>query len=124
MSKNFIQDLLTQIAQRGRSIIGIGASASYEGTEDLGALSRALLAGRGEASGVAMARHILDMYHHATPEQRLAFLKTLAQDFGPDEARLARAIEAYTSQKNQKTQAELSRAAEPARPWCGCVRMC
>ena len=40
MSKNFIQDLLTQIAQRGRSIIGIGASASYEGTEDLGALSR------------------------------------------------------------------------------------
>lgn len=115
MSKNFIQDLLTQIAQRGRSIIGIGATASYEGTEDLGHLSRALLAGRGEASGVAMARHILDIYHHAPTEQRLTFLKKLAQDFGPDEARLARAIEAYTSQKNQKSLAELSRAAEPAR---------
>jgi len=115
MNKNFIQDLLAQIAQRGRSMIGIASNAPFEGTADLADLSRALLAGRGEASAVAMARHILDLYHHAAPAQRLVFLKTLAQEFGPDEARLEGAIKAYATHKNQKTLADLSRAAEPAR---------
>ena len=115
MNKNFIQDLLAQIAQRGRLMIGIGSDAPFEGAVDIAELSRALLAGRGEASGVAMASHILDLYYHATPEQHLAFLKKLAQEFGPDDTRLENAIEAYKSHKNQKTLADLSRAAEPAR---------
>ena len=115
MNKNFIQDLLAQIAQRGRQFIGINEEPVAVGSVELLELSQALLAGRGEASGVAMARRFLDLYHHASTEQRVGFLKILARDFGPDEARLDQAVEAYRLNKNQKTLAELSRAAEPAR---------
>ena len=115
MNKNFIQDLLAQIAQRGRQFIGIDEEPVLVGSGDLLELTHALLAGRGEASGVAMARRFLDLYHHASAEHRVGFLKILARDFGPDEAKLDQAVEAYRQNKNQKTLAALSRAAEPAR---------
>ena len=61
---------------------------------DLFSLASALLTGRGEASGMAMARHLLERYRGLSPEQRLDFLLMLAEKFGPDHARLERAIAA------------------------------
>ena len=69
MSTSFFQDMLGSIAQRGRHLIDrTPARAARKGRkspahsadriEDLAAL---LLSGRGEASGVALARQLLDL---------------------------------------------------------------
>ncbi len=82
---------------------------------DLFALCSALLTGRGEASGMAMARQLLDRYRGLTPEQRLDFLLMLAENFGPDHARLERAITAYQAGPDPRTALALHKSAEPRR---------
>ncbi|HEX7581048.1 MAG TPA: malonyl-CoA decarboxylase, partial [Thermoanaerobaculia bacterium] len=82
---------------------------------DLFSLASALLTGRGEASGMAMARHLLERYRGLSPEQRLDFLLMLAERFGPDHARLERAIAAYQSGPDPRAALALHNAAEPRR---------
>src|ERR1700682_3494725 len=65
--------------------------ASWNGKQDssgLIELCEALLSGRGEASGTAMAREVLDHYRHLDEAGRLEFFETLARHFGPDRERL------------------------------------
>jgi malonyl-CoA decarboxylase len=55
----FLQELLSSVAERGRALLPrslFGAGAE----EDIEALARALISGRGEASGVAIAAELLD----------------------------------------------------------------
>jgi malonyl-CoA decarboxylase len=82
---------------------------------DLASLAAALLSGRGEASGRAMARTLLATYAALDPEEKLAFLLTLEDRFGADEARLRRAIEAYQAAPDPRTALALHDAAEPPR---------
>ena len=58
-------------------------------------LCGALLSGRGEASGTAMAREVLDIYQELDAAGRRAFFEGLVRDFGPDRERLAQAIEKW-----------------------------
>ena len=80
-------------------------------------LCEALLSGRGEASGTAMAREVLDRYHHLDAAGRLAFFERLARDFGPDRARLSEAIESWRAKGGDGDGAasELHFASEPRR---------
>ena len=78
-------------------------------------LCRALLSGRGEATGTAMAREVLDRYHHLDAAGRLTFFETLAQDFGPDREKLSQAIENWRSQPNDSDASDLHFASEPQR---------
>ncbi len=55
--------------------------------EELGALAEGLLSERGEASGVARARELLDAYTGASAEVKLQFLTLLAERFGADRMR-------------------------------------
>ena len=72
MSTSFFHDMLGSIADRGRAFDeGSAARPNTDRSErtaqktrspeDLEALCRDLLSGRGEASGVALARQILDL---------------------------------------------------------------
>jgi malonyl-CoA decarboxylase len=115
MSRMFIHDLWGVIASRGRGLLGPGKPLSPSGDPDLVQLSRDLISGRGEASGVRRARDLLDAYARAGDETRLGYLTALVDDFGPDEARLEAAIEAFHANKNQETMAALSAASEPRR---------
>lgn len=83
--------------------------------DPLAPLTEALLSGRGEASGVALARQILDDYAAASIEQRLGFLLLLAETYGADKARLAKAIEAYQADPVPRQALKLHEAAEPRR---------
>jgi malonyl-CoA decarboxylase len=74
-----------------------------------------LLSGRGEASGVALAREILTRYAALTIGPRIAFFEALAQQFGPDGARMEKAIAAWQANPNDATAAEVHQAAEPRR---------
>ena len=82
---------------------------------DLVGDAEALLTGRGEASGVAIATELLRSYSSASGAQKLAFLLFLAEKFGADHARLQRAITAYQATPDPRTAMALHTAAEPRR---------
>lgn len=115
MNRNFIQAALESIAERGRGFLGLDRVTAPLHPADLVELSNALLTGRGEASGVALARQLLDVYEVAGADQRKGFIAALANGFGPDEARLDSAVQAYQEEKTQRTMAAVSAASEPKR---------
>src|ERR1700737_1960119 len=93
MNNAFFSDLLASISERGRTLLRRGASSNgKQDSSGLIELCEALLSGRGEASGTAMAREVLDHYRHLDEAGRLEFFETLARHFGPDRERLAQAI--------------------------------
>ena len=91
---------------------------------DLIELCEALLSGRGEASGTAMAREVLDRYHHLDEAGRLAFFATLARGLrpGPGKAcagdrELARAAERRRRQRPAfRLRAAAAGTDPPAQP--------
>jgi malonyl-CoA decarboxylase len=117
MSSNaFFSDLLTSISERGRTLLRrVGSSEPKQDGDELISLCEALVSGRGEASGTAMAREVLDRYRHLNDAQRLAFFETLTRDFGPDREKLARAIESWRAQRSDEDASHLHFASEPRR---------
>jgi malonyl-CoA decarboxylase len=117
MSSNaFFSDLLASISERGRTLLRRGGSSdAKQDASDLIELCEALLSGRGEASGTAMAREVLDRYRHLDKDGRLTFFEALARNYGPDRESLAQAIEAWRTQPNDDDASELHFASEPRR---------
>src|SRR6266571_4721507 len=117
MSSNaFFSDLLASISERGRTLLRrAGSSDTKHDASDLIELCEALLSGRGEASGTAMAREVLDHYRNLDEAGRLSFFETLTRDFGPDQEKLAEAIEAWRAQPTDADASDLHFASEPRR---------
>jgi malonyl-CoA decarboxylase len=117
MSSNaFFSDLLASISERGRTLLArVGSSDAKSDGAELIELCEALLSGRGEASGTAMAREVLDRYRHLDQTEQLAFFEALARRFGPDRERLAQAIESWRAQPNDADAGDLHFASEPRR---------
>jgi malonyl-CoA decarboxylase len=78
-------------------------------------LAEALLSGRGEASGAALARELIEALNALPPADRLAFCRHIAAGFTPDEAALREAVEAWLADPTPERAAALSNAAEPPR---------
>ena len=83
--------MLQSIADRGRALIQ-RREPSRERSAGLLELCEALLSGRGEASGVALASDILGRYEDLTIGPRIAFFEALATTFGSNRARIEKAI--------------------------------
>ena len=116
MANAFFSELLSTISERGRSLLRRGRpSMDGQDADGLIELCEALLSGRGEASGTAMAREVLDHYHDLDDEARLSFFKKLVRDFGPDRDKLAKAIEAWRAQGSDADANGLHSASEPRR---------
>jgi malonyl-CoA decarboxylase len=116
MSNAFFSDLLASISERGRTLLRrAGPSDARQDASELIELCEALLSGRGEASGTAMAREVLDRYHHLDAAGRLSFFETLARDYGPDREKLAEAIETWRAQPTDDDASDLHFASEPQR---------
>jgi malonyl-CoA decarboxylase len=117
MSSNaFFSDLLTSISERGRTLLRrAGSSDGKQDASDLIELCEALLSGRGEASGTAMAREVLDRYRQLDEAKRLSFFETLVRHFGPDRERLAQAIESWRALPNDDDASSLHFASESRR---------
>ncbi|HZC12515.1 MAG TPA: malonyl-CoA decarboxylase [Thermoleophilaceae bacterium] len=126
MNKSFFQELLGSVTERGRALIDRSparqtadgsehAAPSAEAPETLESLCHALLSGRGEASGVALARQVLDLYAGAPVAARLEFFRLLARDFGPDQEWLRTAWAAYDQAPTPANLGALLRAVEPPR---------
>ena len=112
----FFSDLLASISERGRTLLRrAGPSEARHDASDLIDLCEALLSGRGEASGTAMAREVLDRYQDLDESGRRSFFENLARSFGPDRERLAQAIESWRAQPNDTDASDLHFASEPRR---------
>ncbi len=118
MNTSFFGELLQTISERGRALIdrtrdrrGDAAARS----ESLVELCEELLTGRGEASGVALAREILTRYGELTTGPRIAFFEALATRFGVDRERIDAAVEGWWKASSDDAAAELHVAAEPRR---------
>src|ERR1700733_15771324 len=108
--------MLQSIAERSRALIKRERrEPAHERSAGLVELCEALLSGRGEASGVALAQEILALYAELTPGPPIAFFETPATPFGPDRARIDRAIAAWREAPSDATAADLHVASEPRR---------
>jgi malonyl-CoA decarboxylase len=115
MNTSFFGELLQTISERGRALIRARRGTDASRSESLIELCEHLLSGRGEASGVALAREILGRYAELTTGPRIAFFEALAQRFGPDTARMEAAVTAWRENPIDETAAELHAASEPRR---------
>jgi len=116
VSTTFFSDMLQTIADRGRALISRDrrepAQELYSGIVEQ---CEALLSGRGEASGVALARDILTRYSELTIGPRIAFFEALATTFGHDRTRIDAAVTAWRQMPSDKAAADLHHASEPRR---------
>ncbi|MSO67309.1 MAG: MCD, Malonyl-CoA decarboxylase MCD [Pseudolabrys sp.] len=118
MNTSFFGELLQTISDRGRALLDRGrgrrglASAR---SESLAELCEHLLSGRGEASGVALAREILGRYGELTTGPRIAFFEALAQRFGIDPVRMEQTIVAWRGAPSDETARQVHAASEPRR---------
>jgi malonyl-CoA decarboxylase len=116
MANAFFSDLLATISERGRSLLRRADPEDGKGdASDLITLCEALLSGRGEATGTAMAREVLDGYHELDENGRRSFFEALARDFGPDKEKLAEAIKAWQDLPGDGRGSDLHFASEPRR---------
>src|SRR3954466_7029107 len=112
MNTSFFGELLQTISDRGRGFLKRERRGQDPvRSESLLELCEALLSGRGEASGVALAREILSRYAELRTGPRVAFFEALASGFGPDRARLSAAATAWTNAPSDAAAAKLHRAS-------------
>jgi malonyl-CoA decarboxylase len=116
VNTSFFSDMLQSIADRSRALIRRERrEPARERSDGLVELCEALLSGRGEASGVALANEILADYAALTVGPRIAFFEVLARTFGHDGARIDAAIAAWRQSPSADAAAELHRVSEPRR---------
>src|SRR4051812_25961280 len=117
MSNDFFSDLLASISERGRTLLRLGPASidPKQNAIDLINLCSELLSGRGEASGTAIARGVLDHYKSLDDSGRTLFFETLAHRYGPDRDKLDKAIEAWRVKPTGEGASALHAASEPQR---------
>src|ERR1700720_1443851 len=110
--------MLQSIAERGRALIDRTRDrrgVAEQRSANLVQLCEDLLSGRGEASGVALAREILSRYGELKTGPRIAFFEALASRFGPDRNRLSAAANAWLTAPSDAAASKVHRASEPRR---------
>ena len=93
MASSFFRDMLDQIVERSRAI----AAFSLRGEDHGGTietLSRGLLSGRGESSGMVVARHILAIFDLLTEDEKTDYFRFLNEALVPDDDAVRQAAEA------------------------------
>jgi malonyl-CoA decarboxylase len=117
MNTAFLSDLLNAIADRGRTFLGLPAPSVDPAMRAAGLaeLCERLLSGRGEASGTALAREMLDILASLDDAGRTSFYAALAVRFGPDEAALRKAVDTWAQAPTDENAGRLHYASEPRR---------
>jgi malonyl-CoA decarboxylase len=117
MDSAFFSDLLASIAERGRSVLKLTPwpRDAENRAAPLADMCGALLTGRGEASGLALASEILARYRTLGDTHRPAFFRALADGFGPDAKRVQEAVQRWGSRGDEAAASEIHYATEPRR---------
>ena len=111
MNVSFLQELLNTVAEQGRALL---PKSLFRGDAEEGiqALVGALMSGRGEASGVAIAQQLLAHYRVLDERTRNAFFRYLAVTLQPDSARIETAAREYLAHPSTRVLSALQDAVE------------
>ncbi|MCP5085119.1 MAG: malonyl-CoA decarboxylase [Alphaproteobacteria bacterium] len=114
MASSFFRDLLDQIVERGRALKAFSlGSGGHDGTIE--ALSKGLLSGRGESSGMVVARHILAIFDVLSDDEKTEFFHFLNDVLVPDDEGLKAAAAAYLETPSNAQVMQLAKAVESPR---------
>lgn len=113
MNVSFFQELLSSISVKGRQLFDLSRQPGE--THTIESLSRILISGRGEASGVALAQQILSRYRDLNAAGRKSFFAFITVAFAPNVETVRAAAEAYLKNTSPETLSNLAAAVEPAR---------
>ena len=114
MNVSFLQELLNSVAEQGRALLPkalFGTGPEDEPSE----LAKALISGRGEASGIAIAQQLLHRYATYNADERRTFFRFVAEQMQPDTARAIAAAKAYAASPSDGTLARLQAAVDSPR---------
>ncbi|MXN65816.1 MCD, Malonyl-CoA decarboxylase MCD [Stappia sp. GBMRC 2046] len=115
MNTSFFNEMLSSIAEQGRSLLERRRDRSASGRA-VGDICEALLSGRGEASGVALAGDVLASYRALSEEARTEFFEELFTRFGTDREEIERlAREIAQNPGDEKLVRRMHMASEPKR---------
>ncbi|MEK9660975.1 MAG: malonyl-CoA decarboxylase [Alphaproteobacteria bacterium] len=109
-SRNWVASLFNTIADSGRDLLARDRNRS-----DIGALCHDLLSLRGEASGMAIAREVMQRYADLDDAARAAFFLMLRDEFGQDREAVLAAAEAYREHDDEESMIALAHAVESPR---------
>ena len=82
---------VSAVAERGRALLGRGAGGTNS-TSNLAATCSRLIAGRGEASGLALATEVVRALERMTASDTAEFLEVLAGSFSAPPDAVAAAV--------------------------------
>lgn len=111
----FLQELLNTVAERGRTLLPRSMFREDDPGQGLQALVSALMSGRGEASGVVLARQLLRHYRQVNDDLRAVFFKYIAATLKPDAEAVQTAARAYLNNPNERRLAALQKSVESPR---------
>ncbi|NRG19504.1 malonyl-CoA decarboxylase [Rhizobiales bacterium] len=115
MNTSFFNELLSSIAEQGRSLLERRRDRSTSGRA-VGDTCEALLSGRGEASGVALAGDVLASYRALGGDARTEFFEELFSRFGTNRDEIERlAREIAQNPGDEKLVRRMHLASEPKR---------
>ena len=112
---DFWSDLLARIAERGRQWLGRPPAGDPASPARIGELAASLMSTKGEASGVALARALVEQWQSMDSSARSAWFGILAEQFGPDKEKLAAAVKAWQAEPTPEAAQRLQAAAESLR---------
>ena len=112
--RSWLDRLWGGIADQGRLFARV-PSGDVKGAERARQLATALLSERGEASGAAVARELLQCLRALPDQDRLSVLHSIGEGFAPDPERVREAAHAYLADPNPEAANRLHNAAEPPR---------
>jgi len=113
MASTFVSQLFNSIADAGRELLdrGTGKSRSHS----IEGLCSDLLTQKGEASGMALAREVVEVWETLPENEKLEFLEFLDRELAPDPNRIAGAVVAYQKDVSAETLQNLNEAIEAPR---------
>jgi malonyl-CoA decarboxylase len=110
-STGVLYDILSRVTEVGRALAKGDKGGGRKG--DLRALCEALLSRRGEATGLALGRELLDRYAALDEDGKLAFFRDLNTHFGVDSNRLEQALATWREERGDAAARLLHFASEP-----------
>ncbi|WP_111430025.1 malonyl-CoA decarboxylase domain-containing protein [Rhodobacteraceae bacterium DSL-40] len=106
---SLMADLLSTLFERRY------AAAETRDDRPMRQLAQDLLTSRGEVSGMALARQILDRYAARTDDRKRSFFEYLGRELDIDADAMRSALEAYGADPSKRNYGRLMAASEPRR---------
>jgi len=114
MPSTFFRDMLDQIVERSRALTTFSLRGEDHGGT-IETLSKGLLSGRGESSGMVVARHILAIFDLLTEDERTDYFRFLAETLVPDADAVHDAAEGFLQDPSQEQIRAIAKAVESPR---------